>query len=503
MLVGRSALTPVWTHGADGWVNQWVHNRLSGTKAKVMRRKEIFIGSPSESRDLAERIAQELDCKGFIPRRWWHDFPAGSYTVDRLCEIATQVDGAVFLGTGVDVVRSRTSESVAPRDNVIFEYGLFVGALDRNRCLLVVDSDIALPTDCFAITNIQINTDDNSVAEKVANHFREYFSSAPVAVAHGSCIVGDPAIVDFALSRGPYPPTWFQRQLYYGAEGAMNWLNLSDLATYLSKDFHYWERRVVLELARTASPGTLVSLGPGDARVDISIMKMLLSEDRTVRYIPVDISEPLLQRAIGKVSKFAKVPVGIFGDFEDGLAFIYDHVRRNARGPVLYSLLGGTLGNFDDSEEEDFLHQMRSIMGPHDRLLVGASLAGDAWSKDADPKCNVLALDPAFRRFITYSVAKRLEISPSSVLEQFEKCVQVRIRPVSPHDGVVHHFIEYYWKHDGESWPLTRICRYSLEGLHADFRAAGFEVQQPARVWPVDKEEPVGFATLLARPNQK
>src|SRR5690349_13951119 len=106
----------------------------------TMAKMTIFIGSASESRDLASKVARALADSGFSPLRWWEAFPAGSYTLDRLIEIAKSVDGAVFVFTAVDKTWYRNSETIEPRDNVVLEYGLFAAHLGRQRTLMLKDS---------------------------------------------------------------------------------------------------------------------------------------------------------------------------------------------------------------------------------------------------------------------------------------------------------------------------------------------------------------------------
>jgi predicted nucleotide-binding protein len=117
-----------------------------------MAKKNIFIGSASESLEIAKAIAQALAESDYRSLRWWQEFPAGSITLDRLLELSKSVDGAVFLCTGLDKRWYRQELSQVPRDNLILEYGIFVTRLGRERTLVLKDSDTRLPSDIAAIS---------------------------------------------------------------------------------------------------------------------------------------------------------------------------------------------------------------------------------------------------------------------------------------------------------------------------------------------------------------
>jgi predicted nucleotide-binding protein len=56
-----------------------------------------------------------------------------------------------------DEVTSRGTTAGAPRDNVVFELGLFMGALSRSRTFVCVPGGVALkiPSDLKGMTNIK------------------------------------------------------------------------------------------------------------------------------------------------------------------------------------------------------------------------------------------------------------------------------------------------------------------------------------------------------------
>lgn len=71
--------------------------------------------------------------------------------------MASDCDFAVLVLTPDDKTTSRGKVKAAPRDNVIYELGLFTGALGRERALVVVPSavDIKIPTDLLGVTTLR------------------------------------------------------------------------------------------------------------------------------------------------------------------------------------------------------------------------------------------------------------------------------------------------------------------------------------------------------------
>jgi predicted nucleotide-binding protein len=71
-------------------------------------------------------------------------------------------DFAVLVAGPDDWVYSKERERLAPRDNVIFELGLFMGALTRDRTYIVQprDIDLKLPTDLLGITVLHYSLAD-------------------------------------------------------------------------------------------------------------------------------------------------------------------------------------------------------------------------------------------------------------------------------------------------------------------------------------------------------
>ncbi len=85
----------------------------------------------------------------------WHQdvFKPTSTAFNDLVESTKKYDYAVFCITADDELKYREQDVLAPRDNVIFEAGLFIGALGADRVFLVVStaSGAKVPTDLSGV----------------------------------------------------------------------------------------------------------------------------------------------------------------------------------------------------------------------------------------------------------------------------------------------------------------------------------------------------------------
>ena len=103
----------------------------------------VFIGSATESRRVAETVFQELrDEPGIRPDLWSADnFSLSQTPLDSLRSMADHSDAAVLVFSSDDTVVSRGVKQSAPRDNIIYEAGLFAGVLGSDRVYLLHDAD--------------------------------------------------------------------------------------------------------------------------------------------------------------------------------------------------------------------------------------------------------------------------------------------------------------------------------------------------------------------------
>jgi CRP/FNR family cyclic AMP-dependent transcriptional regulator len=117
----------------------------------------LFIGCSTESLNIAREIQSGLKYDK-VEAIIWTDYVFGpsSVPVDALLETARTSDFAAFVFGPDDKVTSRAEEYNAPRDNSVFELGLFMGQLDRHRTFIIKEQslDIKIPTDLLGITPI-------------------------------------------------------------------------------------------------------------------------------------------------------------------------------------------------------------------------------------------------------------------------------------------------------------------------------------------------------------
>ena len=119
----------------------------------------IFIGSSSnkQPRNLMEEVGKlleqiEIPGNEFTPKLWTDEdcFLAGENTLDSLINIAKSVDLGVFIYAEDDKLNYHNKDINVTRANVVFEHGLFLGALG-----LESENAIVVTTGKDIINNIQ------------------------------------------------------------------------------------------------------------------------------------------------------------------------------------------------------------------------------------------------------------------------------------------------------------------------------------------------------------
>lgn len=120
----------------------------------MARKPYVFIGSSSEGLEVAKAIQANLDhtCETHI----WSQglFGLSEGTLETLVNATEKFDFAILALTPDDLTVSRGQEQNSPRDNVLFELGLFIAGLGRDRVFMVLNrsAKTKLPSDLAGIT---------------------------------------------------------------------------------------------------------------------------------------------------------------------------------------------------------------------------------------------------------------------------------------------------------------------------------------------------------------
>ena len=121
-----------------------------------MNKPRIFLGSSGKQAKLLQAMTRGLqDIADVDP--WTTVFNPGVSTLDRLVELTREVDFAAFVFAQDDWTTTDASQSgeAAPRDNVVFEAGLFGGALGIRRTFIIHANGSKLPSDLLGLTAVR------------------------------------------------------------------------------------------------------------------------------------------------------------------------------------------------------------------------------------------------------------------------------------------------------------------------------------------------------------
>ena len=124
-------------------------------------RPVLFLGSSTESLPIAQTIQSNLDHDDFIVRIWTDQvFGASQFPISELEKQVQEADFAALILGPDDQVVSRNEKTDAPRDNVIFELGLFMGALSHQRTFMIVPRGrkVKIPTDLLGLIPLDYKT---------------------------------------------------------------------------------------------------------------------------------------------------------------------------------------------------------------------------------------------------------------------------------------------------------------------------------------------------------
>src|SRR6185369_5819221 len=132
----------------------------------------IFLGSSGKQAKLVQALTRGLEEVAEV-EPWTTVFNPGVSTLDRLVELTHEVDFAAFVFAQDDWTGNPADTTApgqaSPRDNVVFEAGLFGGALGMRRTFILHAKGSKLPTDLLGFTCVRYGDATSAVEIRLIN----------------------------------------------------------------------------------------------------------------------------------------------------------------------------------------------------------------------------------------------------------------------------------------------------------------------------------------------
>ena len=126
-----------------------------------MSKPRIFLGSSGKQEKLLQELTRGLEDVADV-EPWTTSFNPGTTTLERLLELTREVDFAAFVfaqddwtAAGPPAPTAAEAGQASPRDNVVFEAGLFGGTLGMRRTFILHAGGAKLPSDLLGLTCVR------------------------------------------------------------------------------------------------------------------------------------------------------------------------------------------------------------------------------------------------------------------------------------------------------------------------------------------------------------
>ncbi|GAB3513428.1 TIR domain-containing protein [Pseudoxanthomonas daejeonensis] len=155
-----------------------------------MEKPRIFLGSSGAQAKLLQALTRGLEDVAHV-EPWTTVFNPGTTTLGRLLELTRQVDFAAFIFAQDDWTSSAHGHAAgspgqaSPRDNVVFEAGLFGGVLGMRRTFILHASGAKLPSDLLGLTCVRYDgsttaAEVKAICQKLRNAIQGEGSAARI-----------------------------------------------------------------------------------------------------------------------------------------------------------------------------------------------------------------------------------------------------------------------------------------------------------------------------------
>jgi Predicted nucleotide-binding protein containing TIR-like domain len=143
-----------------------------------MAEPRIFLGSSGKQAKFLQALTRGLEDVADV-RPWTTSFNLGATAIEQLLELTREVDFAAFVFAGDDWTTTPTPAGAAayagqasPRDNVVFEAGLFGGVLGMRRTFILHAAGAKLPSDLLGLTAVRYGGTGAAETRRVVEKLR-------------------------------------------------------------------------------------------------------------------------------------------------------------------------------------------------------------------------------------------------------------------------------------------------------------------------------------------
>src|SRR5436190_22091850 len=140
-----------------------------------MEKPRLFLGSSGKQGKLLQALTRGLEDVAHV-EPWTTSFNPGTTTLERLFELAHEVDFAAFVFARDDWTTNSppasdptASGQASPRDNVVFEAGLFGGVLGMRRTFILHANGAKLPSDLLGLTSVRYDPGTSAAEVRAIN----------------------------------------------------------------------------------------------------------------------------------------------------------------------------------------------------------------------------------------------------------------------------------------------------------------------------------------------
>ncbi|MEH2267396.1 MAG: L-histidine N(alpha)-methyltransferase [Nostoc sp.] len=158
-----------------------------------------------------------------------------------------------------------------------------------------------------------------------------------------------------------------------------------------------------------------VSLGVGTGEKDQHILSLLFNANADLLYFPVDMSSEMLRLGVQRATRGSQLqgshvlPIQVDFSIErnvDELRKLLNKVVNDS--PVLFSLLGNTLANFQ--QDTELLQTLSKLMRRDDRLLLEVATTEELSEEAAQKAAKEYAKTRSFKEFVTSALLQNTDL---------------------------------------------------------------------------------------------